>query len=32
VLWGVRWMIRRHLPAPAAIGVAGLEPPAAGTP
>jgi heme A synthase len=32
VLWSVRWMIRRHLPAPAAVGVAGLEPPAAGTP
>jgi hypothetical protein len=31
VLWGVRWMIRRHLPAPGAVGVAGLEPPAAGT-
>jgi hypothetical protein len=27
VLWGVRWVLRRHLPAPAAV-VAGLEPPA----
>ena len=32
LLLGVRWMIRRHLPAPAAVGVVGLEPPAAGTP
>jgi hypothetical protein len=31
VLWGVRWVLRRHLPAPVAVaggGVGGLEPPA----
>jgi hypothetical protein len=27
VLWGVRWWLRRYLPAPASAGVAGLEPP-----
>jgi hypothetical protein len=31
VLLAVRRLLRRHLPAPAAVGVAGLEPPAAGT-
>ena len=24
VLWGVRWMIRRHLPAPVVVGTAGV--------
>ena len=32
VLLAVRWMIRRHLPAPGAVAVAGLQPPPAGTP
>jgi hypothetical protein len=32
VLLGVRWMLRRHVPAPDAVGVGGLEPPPTGTP
>ena len=35
VLLGVRWLIRRHLPSPAAVagaGVAALEPPLSGAP
>jgi hypothetical protein len=35
VLSGVRWLIRRHMPGPAAVagtGVAGLEPPLSGAP
>jgi len=24
VLWGVRWVLRRHLPAPVAVGTAGV--------
>ena len=32
VLLGVRWMLRRHLPVPGPVGIAGLEPPPAGTP
>ena len=35
VLLGVRWLIRRHMPGPAAVagsGVTGLKPPMSGTP